>query len=130
MALVQILPVVCLLLVVGLFFAATFTDLLETKGFWIFWAVYAAVYFVFSVYAIAEDGMIMFWINHTTNWVGNQVWIDLIFAITIGWILILPEARARNMSVPFWMVFILATATIGFGAMIARLLYLRSRDGV
>ena len=128
MALVQILPVVCLLIMIGVVLLVTFTDLLKSKGFWIFWAVYAAVYFVFSIYAVAEDGMIMFWTNHTTNWVGNQVWIDLIFAVAIGWILVLPEARARGMNVTIWMVFILATATIGFGAMIARLLYLRTQD--
>lgn len=128
MALVQILPVVCLLIMIGVVLLVTFTDLLKSKGFWIFWAVYAAVYFVFSIYAVAEDGMIMFWTNHTTNWVGNQVWIDLIFAVAIGWILVLPEARARGMNVTLWMVFILATATIGFGAMIARLLYLRTQD--
>lgn len=128
MSLVQIIPIVGIITVFALILAVTFTDLAKAKGFWLFWLVYAIAYGLFSIWAISEDGLMMFWTNHSTNLVGNQVWIDLIVAVLIGWMLILPEARSRNMNVTFWMVFIMATATIGFGAMIGRVLYLRSQD--
>ncbi len=128
MTLVQILPVVGLLGAVLVAVSTTFTEIAKTRGFWIFWAIYAAAFGAFSVWAIAEDGLMMFWINHSANLIGNQVWLDLLFALAIAWVLVLPEARAREMNVNAWLVFVLLTATIGFGAMLARLLYLRSKD--
>ena len=129
MTLVQIIPILAYLSVMALVLLITFTDLAKSRGFWVFWAVYGVAYLVFTLFAIAEDGPLMFYINHSQNWVGNQVWIDLVFAILIGWLLVLPEARARGMNTTFWMVFIIVTATIGFAFMVARLLYLRGRDG-
>ena len=128
MTLVQIIPIIAFLSAVALILAITFTDLTKSAAFWVFWAIYALGYAVFSVWTIAEDGLMMFYVNHSQNLVGNQVWIDLLFAVTIGWLLVLPEARARGMNTTFWMVFIVATATIGFAAMIARLLYLRHKE--
>ncbi len=128
MTLVQIIPIIALLSVIALALAITFSDIAKSSGFWVFWAVYAIVYGLFTVWAIAEDGLLMFYTNHSQNLVGNQVWIDLVFAVAIGWLLILPEARTRGMNIPFWLVFVISTATIGFGAMIARLLYLRTKE--
>ena len=111
MTLVQIIPIIAFLSVIALVIAITFSDLAKSAGFWKFWAVYAVVYGIFSIWAIAEDGLMMFYINHSQNLVGNQVWIDLVFAVAIGWFLILPEARARGMNVTLWMIFVIATAT-------------------
>ena len=128
MTLVQIIPIIAFLSVVAIALAITYSNLAKSAGFWKFWAVYAVGYGAFSICAIAEDGLMMFYTNHSQNLVGNQVWIDLVFAVAIGWLLILPEARTRGMNVTLWLVFVIATATIGFGAMVARLLYLRAKD--
>ena len=128
MALVQILPVVSLIGMVALVVSATFTDLMKSRAFLWFWVVYAVGFGAFSLFAIAEDGLVSFWTNHTANWIGNQVWADLVFALAIGWILVLPEARRRDMNIWFWLNVVLGTATVGFAAMIARLLYLRAQD--
>lgn len=128
MTLVQIIPIIALVSIYVLALAITYSNLPKSRGFWVFWAIYAVAYGAFSVWAIAEDGMMQFYVNHSQDLIGNQVWIDLLVAVAIGWLLILPEARARGMNITPWLIFIMVTATIGFGAMIARLLYLRARD--
>lgn len=128
MSLTQIIPIAAILLALALVLGASFTTGRNMAHSWAFWAFYAVAYAAFTTFAIAADGALTFWTNHSSNWIGNQVWIDLVIAIAIGWILILPEARSRDMNIPFWLVFVVLTATIGFGAMFARLLYLRAQE--
>ena len=67
------------------------------------------------------------WLNHTSNLWGVQVWWDLLFALGVAVFLVLPRARAQGMKVPLWILFVVATASIGLLAMVARLFWLESR---
>ena len=46
---------------------------------------------------------------------------------SIAWYLVLPQARKLGMSLPFWLLLIISTGSIGFLAMLARLLFLQNR---
>lgn len=91
---------------------------------WIFPAVLSLTFFGFSLYAILTEGSTGFWVDHTRNAWGNQIWIDLLLAAALGWFLIVPRARAVGMRLVPWFIFVLTTGSIGFMAMLARLLYL------
>lgn len=95
---------------------------------WIFPAVVSALFFTFSLYAIVFEGPFGFWTEHVRNYWGNQIWIDLLIAASIGWYLIVPEARALKMNVLLWLILIVSSGCIGFTAMLARLLYLREQS--
>lgn len=94
---------------------------------WLVPALVSAVFLAWSVYAIAQEGLIGFWINHTGTAIGNQVWFDLLIAVAIGWTLLLPRARAAGMRTWPWLALICATGCIGLAAMLARCRYLDTR---
>jgi hypothetical protein len=71
-----------------------------------------------------EDGLIQFWINHTTNLAGSQVWFDLLISVALAFILLLPRARAQGMAILPWAIAVAATASIALLVMVARLLWL------
>lgn len=73
---------------------------------------------------IYSEGVLPVIANQTSNMWGVQVWWDLLIAITVGLFLIAPRARAQGMNLPVWVVFVVATASIGLLAMIARLFWL------
>jgi len=58
---------------------------------------------------------------------GNQVWFDLLMALTMAWFLIVSRAKAVDMNLPLWLLFILSTGSIGFSAMLARMLFLQHK---
>ncbi len=91
---------------------------------WIFPALLSLAFFGFSLYAILIEGSTGFWVDHTRNAWGNQIWMDLLLAVALGWFLIVPRARSLGMRLMPWFIFVLATGSIGFMAMLARLLYL------
>ncbi len=78
----------------------------------------------FSAVTIATEGVLPVVLNHTANLWGVQVWYDLLFSLSVALFLILPRARAQGMSIAPWVLFILATASIGLLAMCARLFWL------
>lgn len=78
----------------------------------------------FTAITIAAEGVFPVILNHTSNLWGVQVWWDLLFALTVAYFLILPRARAADMNLWPWTLFILATASIGLLAMCARLFWL------
>lgn len=80
-----------------------------------------AAYTAATIYA---EGLLPILANQTSNLWGVQVWWDLLIAITIGLFLIAPRARAQGMNLPLWTVFVVATASIGLLAMVARLFWL------
>lgn len=83
----------------------------------------------FSAYTavqIAQEGVMMFWTNHSQNMTGIQVWWDLIMSVMIALFFIAPRARKAGMNVPLWGVLVATTASIGLFAMIARLFWLES----
>jgi hypothetical protein len=89
----------------------------------------AAGFAAFSAVTIATEGVLPVVLNHTSNLWGVQVWWDLLFSLAVATFLILPRARAAGMSLWPWVLFILATASIGLLAMCARLFWLESRAG-
>ena len=65
--------------------------------------------------------------EHLAGWWGNQIWLDLLSALMIGFFLAAPRARERGMILPFWFVFICCTGSVGLFAMLGRMLYLESQ---
>jgi hypothetical protein len=97
------------------------------KNSWLFPATLSLLFLLFSVQAIVSAGFLGFWVEHTRNLWGNQIWFDLLLGIGIGWYLVVPQAKALNMRLSIWLALIVCTGSIGFLATISRLLYLRER---
>jgi len=95
---------------------------------WILPVVLGGLFLLFSVITVAREGLLQFWLNHTTNFTGNQVWFDLIFAIAIGFYLIAPRARAVGMPLMPWAVAVIATACIALLPMLARVIWLEQKS--
>ena len=87
-----------------------------------------AAFLAFSLFAVITEGPLGFWQNHIQNAWGNQVWFDLLLAIGISWVFILPRAKAQSMRLPLWLMAICFTGCVGVLAMVARLLWLESKS--
>jgi hypothetical protein len=87
----------------------------------------SAGFAAFSAVTIATEGVFPVVLNHTSNLWGVQVWWDLLFSLSIAYLLILPRAKAQGMNLILWTVFILATASIGLLAMCSRLFWLEGQ---
>lgn len=113
----------------GLFVAVAFLLMRSSKErgahAWFFPAVLALLFFAWSIASIVLEGPFGFWPEHTRNMWGNQIWFDLLLGIGIAWTFILPLAKEQGMKLPFWLLLILCTGSIGLLTMVARLLYLR-----
>ncbi len=94
---------------------------------WLFPAAASLLFLLFSLLAIVSGGMLGFWTEHIRNLWGNQIWMDLLFAVGIAWFFVVPQAKALGMRPLPWLVLIACTGCVGFLAMTARLLYLRDR---
>jgi hypothetical protein len=95
-------------------------------------AVAAALCGGFAAYTagtIYSEGVMPILTNQASNMWGVQVWWDLLIAITLGLFLIAPRAREMDMNLPLWTVFVVATASIGLLAMVARLFWLERSAG-
>ncbi len=92
---------------------------------WLIPAGLSLIFLAFSAYAAVVGGPTGFWTEHIRNYWGNQIWFDLLLAVGIGWFLIVPQAKEAGMRLLPWLLFVLVTGSIGFLAMLARLLYLR-----
>jgi hypothetical protein len=90
-------------------------------------AATGALLVVFSLWTVAEEGLIQFWINHTTTLAGVQVWFDLVIAVAISFVLIAPRARAVGMPLLPWAIAVIATASVALLPMLARLFWLEAR---
>ncbi|MFM7348907.1 MAG: hypothetical protein ACKO01_05395 [Erythrobacter sp.] len=84
----------------------------------------SAGFAAFTLVTIATEGVLPVILNHTTNLWGVQVWWDLLFSLSVAFFFVVPRARAQGMNLPLWTVFVLATASIGLLAMVARLFWL------
>ncbi len=94
---------------------------------WKIAALFCAAFSVWSLAAVVKGGPTGFWPVHTQTIWGTQVWFDLLMALTMAWVLIVPRAKQLNMKLLIWLIFILCSGSIGFSAMLARLLYLENR---
>ena len=95
---------------------------------WIIPASFGATFFIFSLFTVITEGPLGFWANHTMNFWGNQVWLDLLLAIGIAWCALVPRAKTMGMKLPLWLVFIMCSGSIGLLAMFSRWLYLSDQD--
>ena len=91
-------------------------------------AALCALFTVFTLSQIGQEGLVTFWSNHTANLTGLQVWWDLLMATIIAFIFIAPRARAVGMNMPVWGLFVVSTASVGLLAMVARLFWLERRS--
>ena len=89
-------------------------------------AMLSAGFAAYTAVQIAQEGVMMFWTNHSQNLTGVQVWWDLIMSVMIALFFIAPRARKQGMNLPLWGVFVATTASIGLLAMIARLFWLEN----
>ena len=94
---------------------------------WMFPAGASLAFLAFSLHAIYSEGVFGFWTEHTRNLWGNQIWLDLLLAVGIGWFLIVPRAKALGMRPLPWLLLVASTGCVGFLAMTARMLYLTER---
>ncbi len=88
----------------------------------------AAGFAAFSAVTIAAEGVFPVILNHTSNLWGVQVWWDLLFSLSVAFFFVLPRARAQGMNLGLWTALVLATASIGLLAMVARLFWLENAD--
>lgn len=89
-------------------------------------AMLSAGFAAFTAVQIAQDGLVMFWTNHSQNLTGVQVWWDLIMSVMIALFFIAPRARKAGMNLPLWGLLVVTTASIGLLAMAARLFWLEN----
>ncbi len=129
MTLTTILPVLAGILIAIFMVYTAYGDGINMKKRWIFPAVVSLLFLVFSLMAVISGGASGFWVEHTRNLWGNQIWFDLLLAAGIGWFLIVPQAKAQGMRLLPWGILIVCSGCIGFTAMLARLLYLQERSG-
>jgi len=95
---------------------------------WTLPAALSVLFFVFSAVAGATEGWTGFWVDHTRDLWGNQIWMDLLFSASVGWWLLVPRARAAGMPTVPWLIAVAATGSIGLLAMVARLLWLEAAE--
>lgn len=130
MAITEWIPAVGLVLFIGFGFFWASRKEGPTGTLWIVPAALSFLFLILSIQAIATGGLFGFWSEHTQSFWGNQVWIDLLLAGSIGWFFAVPRARALGMNPVLWFALIALTGSVAFLAMVARMLYLKeaSRD--
>lgn len=128
MTMLQILPVLAYATAIAVVWMIATEKTASPTVRWAFPAILAALFLVFSLLTVAQDGLLQFWTNHTTNLAGNQVWFDLVMGIVIGFYLIAPRARAVGMPLLPWGIAVTTTACIALLPMLARLIWLEQRS--
>ena len=129
---VQASPLVMLAGTVGILGYGTFC--VSNKGSqhqqlsWKVPAFFSAWFWGFSIYTVAEEGILGFWPNHNSNLWGNQVFYDLLHSVALFWFALLPRARAVRMPILPWFLYVCSTASIGGLHMYARILYLEQKQ--
>jgi hypothetical protein len=94
---------------------------------WLLPAGLSVVFAAFSVIAVVREGPVGFWVEHTRNLWGNQIWFDLLLAAGVAWALMVRRARGVGMPPLPWLAAVACTGSIGLCAMLARILYLEEQ---
>lgn len=128
MPLTTVIPVVAGLATVVALPAIAALDLSRWRGAWTVPAAALLPFLALSVAAVVAEGPFGFWTEHVRTLWGNQVWVDLLLAASIGFAALVPHARALRMRPVRWCVLVLCTGSIGLLAMAARILFLRDRQ--
>ena len=123
MTLLTLLPILAIIPVVLIAVAAMRAKGRPPRHIWMIPALFSAALTAWTIPAVIREGPLGFLAAHSQTLWGNQVWFDLLMALTMAWVLILPRAKALGMNLPVWLLS-LALGSIGFAAMMARLLYL------
>ena len=71
--------------------------------------------------AVTQEGLLGFWPEHVRNLWGTQIWVDLLLALGVSWVLLLPRLRAAGMVPWRWFVLIACSGSIGLLLTLARL---------
>ena len=127
MPITTVIPMIAMLLLIGFGVWYSVNNRFPTRGKWILPAILSVLFLALSLVATATGGWLGPLPDHTRNFWGNQVWVDLLLAVGIGWFLVVPQAKKAGMSLLPWFILIVLTGSIGFTAMIARLLYLQEK---
>jgi hypothetical protein len=94
-------------------------------------AVMSSFFWGFSIYTVAQEGLLAVWENHNKNFWGNQVWFDLLYSVSLFWFALLPRAKKLGMPVLPWFIYICgATGSIGGLHFYARILYLEEKQAI
>ncbi|MEO1221592.1 MAG: hypothetical protein AAFY42_09640 [Pseudomonadota bacterium] len=101
-----------------------------TQGSPLVAAVLAGLFAGYTGVQIAQEGVIEFFINHSEDMTGIQVWWDLVMSVIIAFFFILPRAQKQNMNILPWALLVFGTASIGLLAMCARLFWLENASEV
>ena len=94
---------------------------------WIVPAAGSVGFLLFSLYTIAAEGPAGFWTEHTRNFWGNQIWMDLLLAASVALYFLVPQAKKLGMRPAPWIALVACSGGIGLLAMTARVLYLHDR---
>lgn len=89
-----------------------------------FAAAMSGAFAAFTAVTIGTEGVMPVIENHASNLWGVQVWYDLLIAVSIALLFVIPRARAAGMNVPLWVIAVGLTASIALLAMVARLFWL------
>lgn len=127
MALTEIMPAIAAIAVVASLILVTAARPPRMRHVWLVPATLSGLFLAWTLWAAAVEGPFGFWPVHTRSLWGNQVWFDLLFAVSIGWVLMVDRARSLGLHVWPWLAVIVATGCIGFLAMLARLFYLTEK---
>ncbi len=120
----EVIPVASVAAVIAALLLTTISPTARLRSWWVP-AGLCAGFAALTAYAIAVDGLFGFWAVHVENFWGNQVWIDLLLAISIAWFALIDEIKRQGMHPLPWLLLVCCSGCIGMLAMVARLNYLR-----
>lgn len=127
MTYLTLLPILAIIPVVLITILALRLKGPQPRHIWIVPAVFCIALTAWTIPTAIKEGPLGFLSAHSQTLWGNQVWFDLLMALTLAWFLIMPRAKALGMKLPIWLLS-LSLGSIGFAAMLARMLYLEEKS--
>ncbi len=88
---------------------------------WRFPAFVSFLFLAYSGFTVYQEGPTGFWVEHTRNFWGNQIWFDLLLFASAALFFMVPRAKKLGMNLFFWIPLAIATGSIGLMAMLARI---------